>query len=414
MIDSLTNFADITLDYLMRDKEQGLNTLLNFSEARRLEVSSVQKIQVRNKTQILMVGMHLTKTRGGITTLVAEILKSSLTDNFEFFYVESQAEDFGSFAKLKLAAEAVVSFVKRCMRHAPEVVYIHLGSNASLYRESVFIVLAKFFRRRVVAHFHAGDLDNYYPYQSFIGRAFIRGAINSSDALIAVSGESARQLRKLAAAPNITVIPNAIDTTIFGVGKKEATAEQKTGKTVRLLFVGAIGKLKGERDLIRALSILRGRGCQYDLQVSFLGYGAESLEPVCREAGVTDWIDFLGAVSLEKRVEFFRRADIFVLPTYAEAMPMSIIEAMAAGLPVISTNVGGIPEMIEHEVDGLLVVPGDVAELADKIQYLLENGNVRRAYGAQAAHKARRQFDIRQYVVKLREQLLTPTTEENE
>jgi glycosyltransferase involved in cell wall biosynthesis len=105
---------------------------------------------------------------------------------------------------------------------------------------------------------------------------------------------------------------------------------------------------------------------------------------------------------MDERIEFFRRSDIFVLPTYAEAMPMSVIEAMAAGLPVISTRVGGIPELIEDGVDGILFAPGDVGALAEKISFLLNNKDTRIKIGKKAKQKAREQMDFRVYVNKLR------------
>ena len=384
----------------MRREKSRFRTVENLSLAPRFDESA--KIPARKKPRVLMVGMHLTKTRGGISTLTAQILESSLRDDFEFDYIESQAEDFGKFGKLFLGLRAIGRFLLNCIRTPPEIVYVHLGSNASLYRESFFIVLAKFFGRKVVVHFHAGDFDNYYPQQSRAGQMFIRRAINRSDYLIAVSNESAGKLRKLVDAPLIVVVPNAIDTTVFADGRNEIRADD----AVRLLFVGAIGKLKGERDLIRALQILRSRGCEFDLKVSFLGYGAETLKPLCEAAGIADWIEFAGAVALDERIEFFQRADIFVLPTYAEAMPMSIIEAMAANLAIVSTNVGGIPELIENEVDGLLFTPGDAEDLTNKIAFLVENKTVRLTLGAKAGTKAREHFDFRGYVEKLRGHLV--------
>ena len=351
------------------------------------------------KPQILMVGMHLTKTRGGITTLISEILKSPLKDEFEFVYIESQAEDYGSLGKAFLAARALAKFVFVCRRRRSEIVYVHLGSNASLYRESVFIRLAKIFGKKVFTHFHAGDIENYYPFQSKIGRKFIRQAIRSSDKIIAVSEESAGQLRNITGSSNIFVSPNAIDTSVFKPGKRSSD-ERQTDQTVRLLFVGAIGKLKGEKDLIEALAILRDR--YSDIKVSFLGYGAENLKSYCEQLKVHHFIEFLGAVSMTERIGFFQKADIFVLPTYAEAMPMSVIEAMAAGLPVISTTVGGIPELIENGVDGLLYAPGDVNALAEKISFLLDNKNIRIEIGKKARVKANEQMDFGQYADKLR------------
>ena len=352
--------------------------------------------KVADKCRILMIGMHLTKTRGGITTLITEILKSSLKDEFDFIYIESQAEDFGKFSKAFLAVQAILRFIWSCFWKHPKLIYVHLGSNASLYREAIFIYLAKIFGKKVIAHFHAGDVDNYYPFQSKTGQKFIRRAINLSDTVIAVSAESAKQLRNITDSTNISIVPNAIDTTVFD----NPSPKRKNNEAVKLLFVGAIGKLKGERDLIAALAILRDG--KPNLKVSFLGYGAENLKTYCEELGVTEFIEFLGAVSLAERISFFQNADIFVLPTYAEAMPISVIEAMAAGLPVISTSVGGIPELIEDGKDGLLFSPGDVNSLAEKISVLLNDKDMRIKIGNKARQKVHEQMDFSQYVEKLR------------
>ncbi|HEX9960008.1 MAG TPA: glycosyltransferase family 4 protein [Pyrinomonadaceae bacterium] len=352
------------------------------------------------KPRVLMVGMHLTKTRGGITTLIAEILKSPLKDDFEFIYIESQAEDFGKFGKMFLAFGAVFRFVFSCLLKRPKLVYVHLGSNASLYRESVFIILAKLFGKKTIAHFHAGDIDNYYPFQSRIGQKIIRSALSLSDKLIAVSNESARQLRDLTGSANISVITNAIDTSIFN-NPDSSSKNMERERTTRLLFVGAVGKLKGERDLIKALAILRERKPDINIKVSLLGYGAENLKDYCEESGISELVEHLGAVSLSERIGFYQKADIFVLPTYAEAMPMSVIEAMAAGLAVIATNVGGIPELIEDGADGILFSPGDAKALADIISLLLENKNIRLSLGEKARQKAREQMDFKTYAEKL-------------
>ncbi|HEX8264218.1 MAG TPA: glycosyltransferase family 4 protein [Pyrinomonadaceae bacterium] len=351
------------------------------------------------KSRVLMVGMHLTKTRGGISTLIAEILKSPLKEDFEFTYIESQAEDFGKFGKAFLALSAIARFVWICITKRPNLVYVHLGSNASLYRESIFIFLAKLFGKKVITHFHAGDVDNYYPFQSKIGQKFIQTALGLSDSFIAVSQESAKQLRDITQSQNISVITNAIDTSVFN-GDKKSSTDEPGGDAVRLLFVGAVGKLKGEKDLIKALALLRDN--KPNLKISFLGYGAENLKDYCEKFEIGNLVEYLGAVPMNERIEFFRRSDIFVLPTYAEAMPMSVIEAMAAGLPVISTRVGGIPELIEDGVDGILFAPGDVGALAEKISFLLNNKDTRIRIGKKAKQKAREQMDFRVYVNKLR------------
>lgn len=349
------------------------------------------------RPRVLMVGMHLTKTRGGISTLIAEILNSRLREDFDFTYIASQAEDYGRFGKLALAVTSFASFVRAAATRRADVVHVHLGSNASLYREGLFIIAARLFGKRVVGHFHAGDIDEYFPGQPRIGRSFISAALRGCASLVACSRESAKQLAAIAPGPPVAVIPNAIDVAAF-----EVKRTLRPGP-VRILFVGAIGRLKGERDLLAALASMRRDGREFS--VSILGYGAGTLAGECRELGISDTVEHLGPVALADRVAFYKEADVFVLPTYAEAMPMSVIEAMAAGLAIVTTRVGGIPEIIEHGVNGLLVEPGDPNELAERIAELCNDPELRLRLGDRAREDAARDLDFENYRERLRDVL---------
>lgn len=358
--------------------------------------------------QILMVGMSLTKTRGGISTLIGEILNSDLKDDFAVEYIESQAEDFEGFDKLILAIKAVFLFVVKILTKNPSLVYVHIGSNASLYRESFFVVLAKIFGKKTVAHFHAGDVDEYLEKQSNLGRKFISWAISQSDKLIAVSKDSAEKLQKLAPKNEIEIIVNAIDTKPFAFSPNRF---ENRSKIVRLLFVGAMGKLKGETDLADAIKIISTKNT--DFRVSFLGFGGENLQKYCAEIGIENFIEFVGAVSLEERLSFFEKADIFVLPTLAEAMPMSVIEAMAAGLPIVSTTVGGIPELIEESEEGFLIEPSNARKLAEKLSILISDKDLRVEMGKKAQEKVGKELDFRVYTEKLKSSLFALVKKNN-
>ncbi|MBK7931940.1 MAG: glycosyltransferase family 4 protein [Acidobacteria bacterium] len=377
-----------------------IEDLSRTAAATRSDVQGNRTVRTKRR-RILMVGMHLTKTRGGISTLTADILKSSFVVENEVRYIASQAEDFGPFRKLLLAAASFVRFVCLCLFWRPLLVYVHMGSNASLYRESLFVLVGKMFRTSVIVHFHAGDIDNYYPLQPKFGRVFIKSSLAKCDRVIAVSLESSRQLWELDRQLKITVIPNAIDTSAFR--ERSSTAESTFDEPIRILFVGAIGKLKGEKDLIAALARVRNE--IPETLVSILGYGAEDLAAECTAHGIADLIEHLGPVSMDDRIAFYERSDIFVLPTYAEAMPMSVIEAMAAGLPVITTNVGGIPELIEHQIEGLLHEPGDITALAHQIKRLANDRTKRFALGTRARSRVDEQMNFSKYVDRLRSEI---------
>jgi glycosyltransferase involved in cell wall biosynthesis len=343
------------------------------------------------RPRVLMVGAHPTKTLGGISTLIGDILNSRLRQEFEFRHIVSQVDEYARLGKLALAIEALAHFVAQLIRWRPQLVYVHVGGNSSLYRKTVFIALARLAGRRVISHFHAGNFEPYFDRQSAFGRKLILRGLGRSHQFIAVSHGTARMLGKYWPEVETSVVPNGIHTEAFAPAR---VSVPDTDQTVRLLFVGKMGFLKGEQDLIRALQRIANAPprCRPQFRLDMLGQLSETIDGVCRESGLRPLIDHLGPVSLDERIAFFARADIFVLPTYAEGMPIAVLEAMAAGLPVITTPVGGIPEIVDDGVEGYLVEPGDVEGLADRIAYLIYDPEQRQSMKRRARAKAR-QFD---------------------
>ncbi len=192
-----------------------------------------------------MVGMHLTKTRGGITTLTSGILGSRLIEKYDVTYIESQIEEGSTFEKLFAALLALIKFVYKCVFERPHLAYVHVGCSASLYREPTFALLASIVGIKVISHLHAGDLSEFLSRQPGLGRTYIRRALRRSSMMIAVSNESAAQMTKMLGPANISIIPNAIDTTWLEDPPQQLLTRDVEGPT-RILFVGAAGRLKGE------------------------------------------------------------------------------------------------------------------------------------------------------------------------
>lgn len=330
--------------------------------------------------RVLMIGPHRTRTLGGISTMIDGLLRAAPTAGCEMRHIASQCDEVKGLSKLPLAARALLQYVLTVIVWRPNVTLVHVGSNASLYRKAVFIVVGRWLGQKMIAHFHAGDFDHYYEKQRPQGQRLILSGLRRSHKLIAVSQASANRLRQLLPNADIVMIPNGIKTQEF------APVVRKRDGFVRLLFVGGMGKLKGERDLLRAFQIAVARVPQ--LRISLLGHGAETITTFCDEAGLRPYIEHLGPVPHRHRAEFFRQADLFVLPSYGEGMPMSVLEAMAAGLPVISTKVGGIPELITSGQEGYLLAPGDVQAFAEQIVRLATDAELRTQMGQRARDKA--------------------------
>lgn len=348
---------------------------------KKLWAGSASTPETLNRPRILMVGAHPAKTLGGISTLISDLLHSKLTQTFEFKHVVSQMDECGKLGKLTLMLTALARFSWWLCTWQPAVVYVHVGGNASLYRKTLFIGLARLTGWRVVAHIHAGNFAPYFAGQSKLGQHIILRGLGLSHKFIAVSQEMAHWLGELWPQVEISVIPNGVRTELFAVERTAVAA------TPRLLFVGKMGFLKGEADLLCALQQVKAEQ-QFDFRLDMLGQLSDSIHETIQASGLAPHLDQLGPVALSERIGYFQRADIFVLPSYAEGMSIAVIEALAAGLPIISTTVGGTPELVTDGVTGFLVAPGDVSALAHRLAQLLGDAALRQRLGANAQHSA--------------------------
>ena len=163
---------------------------------------------------------------------------------------------------------------------------------------------------------------------------------------------------------------------------------------VLILFIGHLEEFKGLFELIYAFNNLIKENKKAKLML--IGEGSQrnySLEVVSR-LGLEKFILFVGKIPPSDIHKYYQSADIFVLPSHTDAggPPVVFIEAMACGLPVIGTSIGGIPEGIENGVNGFIVPPKNVDKLTEKIDVLLKDGKLRKEFGNNSLKKDRRKF----------------------
>ncbi len=161
---------------------------------------------------------------------------------------------------------------------------------------------------------------------------------------------------------------------------------------VRLIFVGRVVELKGMAVLLDALQTVRATDPDITLTVVGDGPDRSKFERAAAKAGLDDAVDFVGAKSQAEVAELLGQSDIFVLPSFAEGVPVVLMEAMASGLPVITTMVGGIAELVEHDVNGYLLRPGDPADLAAAISALAADAELRARFGTEGRAKVSEEF----------------------
>lgn len=217
-----------------------------------------------------------------------------------------------------------------------------------------------------------------------INRLMARFAFEHANLVCPVSNDLMKHIEAYGIRANFRVIPNVVDTSLFVPRNRTEREHNKK----RLLLVAMLTDVKGVPYLIEALKILRTRRSDFVLDIIGDGPRRHEYEMMVKRLGLNSVVRFYGFKPKHDVAEFMRNADVFVLPSLWENLPCVIIEAMASGLPVVATNVGGIPEIVNNEV-GVLVPPRDADALAHALDSMLQNINT---YSSQkiAAYAAQR------------------------
>lgn len=263
------------------------------------------------------------------------------------------------------------------LRSAPDLVHVCVSyTSTGVLRDLLFVALARASGRRVIAHVHGAELTGRtHPVRAFALRAIARLSVET----VALAPSSRAALQRLGIEASVVFNPVRLE------GPASPPARQ--GPVCRALFVGTYGKRKGATELIQAVARLRGEGVSIELDLAgkeeFRGEEAELRRRV-RESGLTDFVRFHGVLGSPALRSLYESSHVFVLPSRSEGLPMALLEAMAFGLPVVATRVGGIPDVIEDGESGLLIQPAETGELTDALRRLTSDARLRERLGKQA------------------------------
>lgn len=177
-------------------------------------------------------------------------------------------------------------------------------------------------------------------------------------------------------------VPNGVDIVKFNPKNDPTPAKEKyslQGKTI--LFAGRLEPEKGLEQLIRAMPEIIEKHKDAELIIAGNGYLKNKLKSFSRKLGVEDNVKFLGWVPKKDLASLYTAAEIFILPSFYEVFPMAMLEALASGTPVITTNVAGMPDVITDGENGVLIEPGSSSEITDAVLKLLGDNELRRRMG---------------------------------
>jgi glycosyltransferase involved in cell wall biosynthesis len=338
--------------------------------------------------QIVMVGSSL-RQKGGISSVENLILKYT-PETFSIGHITTHDE--GSvFYRLKVFVKAILSLLSLFLKQKIDLLHIHFSERGSVFRKMLVIFIARCFNKPILMHAHGAEFHPFFASVPQWVQNSIRVSFSNIRGLITLSKLDRDLYIDSLQIPEerVIVLPNPVELPF-------KVPERSDRESVKLVFLGRVGLRKGAFDLIEAFAKLPAAQKE-KTSLIFAGDGdIEQGEQLVSKLGLGGKVFFSGWIDKNQRESLLADADIFILPSYNEGLPMAILEAMSWGLPVIATPVGGIPEVTIPGENGLLVTPGSVQQLADAIKLAIDDKPLRLSMGKNARQTAEK-FEIKNY-----------------
>ena len=330
------------------------------------------------------------------SAVVSQFVKDSalLRDSFNCDFVNlSTSRRMDEIGKKTLAKPfrffaAFCRTFGKLLTHRYNLCYLAITCHGGGFlKDMPFVLLCKLFRRKVVIHQHnkgmAQDV-NRWPYRWLLPWVY------KNTRVILLSWRLYPDIEKVVPRENVLVCSNGIPAVSYEY-------HERNNATPRLLFLSNLMVRKGVLVLLDALKILHDKG--YSFFCDFVGsetqeIGAERFSTEVGTRGLTDVVKYHGRKVGDEKMAFFENADLFVHPTIDDCFPLVLLEAMQYGLPCVTTNEGGIPDIVEDGVNGLIAERHDPQSLALCIERLLNDAELRRKMGQNGLQRYQSHFTI--------------------
>lgn len=335
-----------------------------------------------DQRRIVMLGTDF-QTKGGISSVVNVYREAGLFERFPIVYLASHA-DGGAWVKIRYFAGAWLRYLLMLVRGRVAAVHVHVSTDVSFWRKLCFLLPTYLAGIPAILHLHGADFDTWYAAGARWKQRIVRAVFDRAAAIVVLSRSWQEWARSISRNPAVVAIYNP-------VRLPPLAADFSARDPASLLFLGQLGNRKGAYDLLQAVA--RVAPAHPELKLVMAGDGeVERVRAEVQRLGLQRQVEVLDWVGGARKQELLERAAIYVLPSYCEGLPMSVLEAMAAGLPVICTPVGGVPEAITDGCEGRLIVPGDIDALCAALDALLSRLELRQRMGEAARSKVESTF----------------------
>ncbi len=353
----------------------------------------------KRKARVAMVGLGLGTTTG-IATVVKNWISAGYEDKVEFHYISTNDSQVPG-QKVRKLFECLRAYFK-LMLLAPrvDVVHLHMAMYGSFWRKQLPFYLARLCRCKTIIHLHGSEFKQFYANGGWLRKWLIRNMFSNASSSMMLSEQWRDWLNSICKKkPSIDIVYNTAT---------ERERPDRSGRdVVTITLMGRLGKRKGTYDLLEAFEALVKKHPQARLVLPGDGE-IDEIKALVKEKGLEAVVEVPGWVSGDAQNALWNRTDVYTLPSYNEGLPGSVLEAMSAGLPCVSTPVGGIPEAVIDGDTGYLVEAGDVAGLEKALSRLVADEELRLRMGQAGFNLLQTKFNLDRIVgqvVSLQERL---------
>lgn len=337
---------------------------------------------MNKRIKCLMVGPGPGE-KGGISAVIATYLEIGFKDNIEVKYITTYKDGSKPY-KIFIFLRSLCN-VLLCMRWA-DIVHIHMAAGASFFRKAIIVKIAYIFNKKIIIHQHGGAFDQFYEKAGKNRRKIIRTVFSYADRVILLSKEwKDFFVKEICDEEKTTVIFNGVVIPDF---KRNNYLDKN------ILFIGRIDEKKGIYDLLDAFSKALQTDNEIHLYIAGTGEGKRLIECVKR-LNIEDKIELLGWIRGKEKDEIMKKCSLMILPSYTEGMPVSVLEAMSYNMCTIASDVGGIPQIIDDKVNGMLIKPGHPEMIEQKINLIISKPAEKMRIGQNARAKICKMFDAK-------------------
>lgn len=328
------------------------------------------------------------KTRGGITAVVKAHEMGEQWKKYHCTWIETH-RDTWLLVKILIMTHAFLKYLFLLPFY--DLVHIHTSEPPSALRKVPFMWWAKIWRKKIIVHFHSFSPETTIRSKYAFIYSYLLG---KADRVVVLSEYWRCEVVKEFPMANVVVIYNPCLTEIPRRPSSFANDDEVEPKVHSILYAGTVNQRKGYADMVKAFSKLAKDFP--DWQIVFAGNGEiEQGKALAEELGISSQTLWIGWVSGTGKDKIFREATVFCLPSYAEGFPMSVLDAWSYGLPVITTPVGGIPDVAKDGENMLLFNPGDIDALAICMERMISDAELRMRISRASLEFARTTFNVK-------------------